>query len=466
MEPGVVGDTLIAWQGWGMMASATILLIILIRILTWLLPFPERSLANQLENPASRERLRTRLGGAHPLERYRTAIRELNSWLDAWFGPSTSGQALERCIAIAFIYPVALFLLTVLINGALSGKVQLHEIAIFAVAVVIGAYAIRYLFHGVYRLSTGVWGFIGGDSDLIQLVARVMLGALAVIIAFAIALVIATSVAGAFAEPGTMVLAIMAAFVLAFALAALLAVAGTFVTALFLVALTIVMLAFAGQFAFLLILFFVLLPMVNAVFDWGSWAVTRFFLRRVAQVPDGVRGAFLLVAELTADLAAAGLFLFALAMLLANGIEVLNAILATVHREPFAWRALLDAAIAEPLSQGLFVIGMLITTLVPTFIHLTDGLAGVLTAWTPGAEPAAAALKDNPEPEAELRPSARQMAMRALLIARLWYIPAAVVAFMVFAGSALLLSALGMPVGSLLRTVALCSSAWSHGVCF
>lgn len=466
MESGVVGDTLIAWQGWSMMGSATALLIVLVRILTWLLPLPEQSLNAQLNTPDTRTSLRARLGGATPLERYRGAIRDLNVWLDGWFGPSTSGQALERCIAIAFVYPVALFLLTVLINGLVSGAVHPYEIAIFAVAAVLGTYIIRYIFRGFYKIGTSLWRFIGGDSDLIQLIARVMLGALAVIIAFAIALVIASSVAGSFVEPGTMVLAVIAAFALAFVLAALLAVAGAAVAALFLFVLTVGALAFAGQFAFLLLLFFVLLPMVNAVLDWGSWAVTRFFLRRVAKVPDGARGGLLLLAEITADLAAAALFFLGLVVLLANGIEAINAVLAGFGRETFPWRALVNAALEEPLSHGLFVIGMLVTTLVPTFIHLTDGLAGVFAAWTPGASKVSASLIENPGEDKEIRPSVRQDAIRTLWIARLWYVPAAIVALLLFVGIVLAFSLAGQPIGKILTTVALCSSSWSHGQCF
>ena len=146
-----------------------------------------------------------------------------------------------------------------------------------------------YLAHRVSARSiapgTNFWRFVGGDSDLIRLIARVVLGATAVILAFAIAFVIASTVAGAFAEAGTIVLAIIAAFALAFALAGVLAAAGTAAAMALLLVLTVAALAFSGKFAFLLLLFFVLLPMLNALLDWLSWIVTRFFLRRVAGDP-------------------------------------------------------------------------------------------------------------------------------------------------------------------------------------
>jgi hypothetical protein len=474
MESGAIGNTLVAWQGWSMTSSTTALLIVLVWILTWLLPFPTRSLNAQLDDPQGRVDLRARLGEAGPLYRYRLAIRGLNGWLHDWFGEPTSGQALERCIAIAFVYPAALFVISVLLSATLSGRVALHELLIFAACVIVGVFITRRLFRLIYRLGTNFWRFIGGDSGLMHLIARVVLGAFAVIVAFAIAFVIATSIAGAFAEPGTMVLAILAAFTIAFALAGILAGAGPLAAAAFILTLTIAALAFAGEFAFILLLFFVLLPMVNALLDWLSWIVTRFFLRLVALVSDGIGGMLRLIGEIIGDILAAILFLLALAVLLPNGIEIINTLLGLFGREPFAWQALVTAARQNPLSEGLFVVGMLITTLVPTLVHLTVGLAGIIAAWTPGSAKAAAGLREELEPvfdsngelvHTAIRPSVRQDARRALILARLWYVPSFMVAVGVFFGIAALLSALDLPPGQLLEKLALCSSAWSHGQC-
>ncbi len=522
METGAAANTFIAWQGWGMTGAAVALLILLIWILVWLLPFPGRSIEDRLADPESRAQLRERLGGAGPFGRYRLAIRDLNGWLDAWFGPSTSGQALERCIAIAFVYPAVLFVATLIVAGAARGQIAPLEIGVFLVVTAAAGYLAHRAFRLLYRAGTNFWRFVGGDSDLIRLIARVVLGALAVILAFAIAFVIASTVAGAWAEAGTIVLAIIAAFALAFALAGVLAAAGTAAAMGLLLALTVAALAFAGKFAFLLLLFFVLLPMVNALLDWLSWIVTRFFLRRVAQVTPTWRGAGLLVLELSADLAAAIVLFLGLVVLLPNGIEIINAVLSLTGRAAFDWRDIVLRANQAPFSEGLFVIGMLITTLVPTFIHITRGLAGIAAAWTPGAAEAAAGLRetwDNPghgwaqedaeqlaghggyyyqeapqyaqsgayaqggfqdgaavmdysaaaveedESPAELRPSVQQKAAKALRLSRLWYIPAAVAALGVFAGLAAALEAAGVSLGDVLVQLAFCASSWSHGQC-
>jgi len=518
METGAAADTFIAWQGWGMTGAAVALLILLIWILVWLLPFPGRGVEERLADPESRSLLRDRLGGAGAFGRYRLAIRDLNTWLDSWFGPAASGQALERCIAIAFVYPAVLFVATLIVAGAARGQIEPYEIGVFLAVTAVAGYLAQRAFRLIYRAGTNFWRFVGGDSDLIRLIARVVLGALAVIIAFAIAFVIASTVAGAFAEAGTIVLAIIAAFALAFTLAGVLAAAGTAAAMALLLALTVAALAFAGKFAFLLLLFFVLLPMFNALLDWLSWIVTRFFLRRVAQVTPTLSGAGLLILELSADLAAAALLFLGLVVLLPNGIEIINAILALTGRAPFDWRDVVLRANDAPLSEGLFVIGMLVTTLVPTFVHWTRGLAGIAAAWTPGAAEAAAGLREtwnNPghgrvhaeaqdpsqaagqagyfhdgtpaygpnslsaqdatvmdyaapeddETPAALRPSVQQTAARALRLSRLWYIPAAALSLGVFVGLVALLEALGLPLGDFLVGLAFCASSWSHGQC-
>ena len=509
-------ESFIAWQGWGMTGAAVALLIALIWILLWLLPFPSQSLDERLADTQGRARLRDRLGGTGPFGRYRLAIRDLNNWLDGWFGAPSSGQAMERCIAIAFVYPAVLFVATLIVAGAARGQIAPHEIAIFLVITLAGGYLARRGFNAVYRAGTNFWRFVGGDSDLIRLIARVALGALAVIIAFAIAFVIASTVAGAFAEVGTIVLAIGAAFALAFAIAGVLAVAGTAAAMALVLALTVAALAFSGKFAFLLLLFFVLLPMVNALLDWISWLVTRFFLRRVAETPGSLAGAGLLALELSADLAAAMVLFLALVVLLPNGIEAINAILSLTGRAPFDWRDVVLRANEAPFSEGLFVIGMLITTLLPTFVHLTRGFAGIAAAWTPGAAEAAAGLRalansaeggsaatsDNPghgwaadefayaeaatqdasiggfqgagvlergasgeSAASDLRPSARQQAAKVLRLSRLWYLPAAALALGVFVALIALIGAAGIRLGDSLVTLAFCASSWSHGVC-
>jgi uncharacterized protein (DUF58 family) len=107
MEPSGVEFSFVAWQGWGVAGSIAALLILLVTILIWLLPFPDRSLEAQLANHQDRLDMKARLGVVPAFEAYRVAIRRLNDWFSDWFGPPWSAQAFERCLALAFVYPAS-----------------------------------------------------------------------------------------------------------------------------------------------------------------------------------------------------------------------------------------------------------------------------------------------------------------------------------------------------------------------
>ncbi len=202
MEHAVSAVKLIAWPGWGVVGATAFLAAVLAAILALLLPFPDRSLNHQLNNYQDRLDLRTRFGFSTPLESYKTAMRRFNVWLDDWFGAAVSWQSFERCLAIAFIYPVSIFLLTLVINGVKSGKVSTLEFFIFIVSAIVGSYLI-YLFLGyLLRLTARMWALIGGDAEIAPELARGALGVLAVVTAFAIAFAIATVISSEYYGAG------------------------------------------------------------------------------------------------------------------------------------------------------------------------------------------------------------------------------------------------------------------------
>src|SRR5262249_45530566 len=250
-----------------------------------LLPFPERSLNVQLSRFDDRMALKDRLGAAPPFRAYLVTVHRFNEWLMEWFGPAFSGQAFERCLAIAFIFPIALFLVTLVANGINQDRVSAVGVAIFAVAFGIFAYVIVAAFRNLLTLIQQVWKRFGGDEGMARTIARVLLGGFAVMVAFTISFAIATTFSGQASNAGSVLGSMAAGFALAFGLAVAFALAGA---ALFSVAIAILAgaaLAFASQFAFLLFLFFILLPLVNASVDWLSWGVTRFFMR-IAEAAD------------------------------------------------------------------------------------------------------------------------------------------------------------------------------------
>ena len=460
MNPANSGLELISWQGWGVTGSIAALLILLTTILLWLLPFPSGSVRAQLTQAEEREDLRARLGAAPLFERYRLAIRRFQAWLDRWFGPAFSIQSFERCVAIAFVFPVGLFLLASLLYGYKNGQITTLALAIFFVATLVVSVFVRWLFNTVYWSAQRAWGRIGGDPELAEIIARVLLGAFAVVFAFAIAFAVASSVAGTFADFGTVAFAILGGFAFALAFAVAFAIAGTWAFAVALILVTVIALTMAKQFAFFLLLFFVILPVLNAMMDWASWAVTRYILIPVEQAPDGVLGVLMVVTLIALDVVAGLFFVVALAALIPIGLELVDILLSVFGRETFNWRALATRTVAAPWNEGLFVTGMLLTPLVPSIANITLGLTAILAPLTPGARQAVSELSDTPEATQD-----GGSVRKTVHLSRLWYVPSLVAVLGLFGGVSLIAYETATPVASFLHALALCATAWGEGTC-
>ncbi|NJM35623.1 MAG: hypothetical protein HC850_14030, partial [Rhodomicrobium sp.] len=342
------GLELIAWQGWSVTGSIAALLILLITILLWLLPFPANPLSAQLADPEDRADLQARLGGGSSFDRLATALQRFNDWLARWFGKSWSGQAFERCVAIAFVFPVALFLLATILSGYKKGQVGFGELLLFLFGVVMVSIGLRALFHFGYWFARRMWHSIGGDAELAEIIARVLLGAFAVVFAFAIAFAVASSLAGEASDAGAIAFAILGGFAFAIAFAIAFAFAGMWAFLIVLVLVTVIALTMAKDFAFFLLLFFVILPVLNALMDWVSWAVTRFHLTVMESAASGMAGASLIVAVLLADVAAAVLLVAGLAALLPVGLELADLLLSVFGRDSFDWRNAAAQAVRSP----------------------------------------------------------------------------------------------------------------------
>lgn len=454
---------LISWQGWGVIGSITALLILLTTILLWLLPFPSGTVAEQLADARARLNLRSRLGGEAPFARYLTATRRFSGWLHTWFGPRWSGQSFERCVAIAFVFPVALFLIASLLYGYKNGRVSIGEVLLFLFGVAMVSVIVGSLFRLGYWLARRMWRRIGGDSELAELIARILLGAFAVVFAFAIAFAVASSLAGELSNAGTVIFAILGGFAFALAFAIAFAFAGAWAFAIALVLVTVVALTMAKEFAFFLLLFFVILPILNALMDWVSWAITRFHISFIERASPGWKGALIVAVFLTAEVATSVLFVAMLAALLPIGLELADLLLSVFGRESFDWRVAATQAVQSPWDEGLFVTGMLLTPLVPTIATFTVGLASLAAPYTPGAGRAVNAVSDHPD--ANPSPEEVRLVSRTLYLARLWYLPALALSVGVFIGVWAAIHSSGIPVAGLLRDLALCSTAWGHGEC-
>jgi hypothetical protein len=462
MGPASAGHVLIAWQGWSVTGSIAALLILLITILLWLLPFPSNPIADQLADPADSADLRGRLGAATPFQRFQTAMCRFNNWLRDWFGRRWSAQAFERCVAIAFVVPVGLFLLASVLSGYVAGQIGIGELLLFLFGAAIGSVAVRALFQFCYSFLRRRWHAIGGDRELADIFARIVLGAFAVVFAFAIAFTVASSLAGEASGVGTVAFAMLGGFAFALAFATAFAFAGiwAFVIALGLV--TLLALTMAKEFAFYLLLFFVLLPILNALMDWLSWGVTRFNVSFIEIASPSVAGAAFITTVLIVNIAASIFLVIALAIILPLGLELADLLLSIFGRGSFDWRDAADQALKAPWTEGLLVTGMLLTPLIPSVTALTVGFAALAAPATPGARSAAEAIPaEGGSNDAELL----RHVTRAVHVSWLWYLPALVMSLAMFALIWLALGQLEIPAGRFLHDLALCSTAWSHGQC-
>ena len=462
MGPAGAGHVLIAWQGWSVTGSIAALLILLITILLWLLPFPSNPIAAQLVSPADSVDLRARFGAVPPFQRFQVAMRRLTEWLRQWFGPRWSAQAFERCVAIAFVIPVALFLLASVLSGYTAGRITIGELLLFLFGVVMVSIAVKTLFSFSFWYVRRRWHAMGGDRELADIFARIVLGAFAVVFAFAIAFAVASSLAGEASSVGTIVFAMIGGFTFALAFAIAFAFAGLWAFAIALGLVALVALTMAKEFAFYLLLFFVLLPILNALMDWLSWGVTRFNVSFLEIASPSAAGAVFVAMVLAFNIAASIFCVIALAVVLPIGLELADLLLSIFGRGSFDWRQAADQALRAPWTEGLLVTGMLLTPLIPSIAALTIGLAALVVPFTPGA---AVAVEAMPEEGGSDDPALLRHVTRTVYVSRLWYIPALLVSLAIFALIWLALDLSGLHIGRFLHDLALCATAWSHGEC-
>ena len=123
--------------------------------------------------------------------------------------------------------------------------------------------------------------------------------------------------------------------------------------------------------------FYLMLPLVNALLDWLSWWVSRFFLEQTAQPGAKVT---VIVRDIALDFTVAMLFMLALSLLLPAGAIALDSLYAgwmdvnTGVPAQTGWQDYALWARDDPWGKGLMVTLMLVTTLIPTLLHIVMGL--------------------------------------------------------------------------------------------
>ncbi len=385
---------------------ATFVLGIIVTI--WMTRFAGYSLRETLEDPASRAALISdyRKPGA---EAYFGAISHVLTFADRVYGARLiSWQSFGRCLTLAYIYP----LLAALFGWFMFNAGSLGSLDLFSQdlkwpirALVAGGLVISWAIAGYGASKAGAfsdWVFDWVDrfrhhsgsrpsirsnalrvtADLVAVVG-VFLGVLTAGFAFVGAFVVAVSasvaIVGTAAVSGDSAVAIAFVIAGAFAVAFASAIAVTFVIAVILV----FAFSFAGanpdlrNLALLLVFAFVLLPLLNAIADTLSVAITRKFLGHLKSTSGARPGLRRILAHLALDLLLALGCLVLLLLSLRYGLDLWRWL--SPDTLPFDWRDYIQTIQSGDWGHGTALYLMVFTTLIPTLVHVIAGLGAVLT---------------------------------------------------------------------------------------
>ncbi|PWK57324.1 hypothetical protein C7455_11251 [Roseicyclus mahoneyensis] len=297
------------------------------------------------------------------------AIAEVLALADAVYGPRPlSWRAFDRCLLLALFYP----LIAVVLGWALFNTHSPAGLTLFvdeprllprigrAIALVFAMAVAAWVVANAQRFADFVVDRVFGPPEnsparpgFLSKAGRAGVDLVAVAVAFAFAVAFAVAVAVA--------VAVAFAFAVAFAVA----VAFAFAFAVFN--------DDTATAAFVLLLY-AFLPLLNAVADWVSLAITRSFLRghgrgpRPALAVIGVRA----VADLALALVCLGVLLAAIAL----GLDLWGRI--SPATLPFTAATYMAEIRADP-TRGMALYLMVATTLLPTFVHVLLGLGAVLS---------------------------------------------------------------------------------------
>jgi hypothetical protein len=142
------------------------------------------------------------------------------------------------------------------------------------------------------------------------------------------------------------------------------------------------------ELAVALIVFFLVLPFINGLWDWLSWRVTRGLGRHLLAsfgAESLKQRALTVIGHGALDLILSVALLAAMAFFLAFGFEAYNRLAVAQRGEDlpvFFLGPFLANAANHPWTEGLWLTVMLLSTLVPTALHMVALLASPLALVT------------------------------------------------------------------------------------
>ena len=364
------------------------------------------AVTNKFEKKKNRDWLLNLLRTISAKQRYRSSLRALLVRVDRFYrakeGKGTQGYGWRvyfRCLYIAFLYPILLFLLSWCLgsDGSL-GNFQLLDAEIGLVGRCLIALIVVFLGYFYYWFSSRTISYVIARVIIQKLKIRLKLmpaivGFVVPVSVCAIAFTAANffPVANVFAAATFFIATIVfgVATFCAFGAALDYARIGSFTH--FVTAIAIVtFLYFAGVGSFgiflenverfiLFLTFFFCLPLANSVLDFISLKLTRKLAGSWIE-SDQVKSWKFVVSGLFVDLALAVGCLVLLALFIPLVLEVINFLIGVFLPEEkvfvIDWLPYAEKAVVDPLGEGIMVTMMLVTTLIPTLVHMVVGAFG------------------------------------------------------------------------------------------
>lgn len=332
------------------------------------------------------------------LRRYRANLDRLQTSLSALYGDAGRLKALGVSINIALAYPLLSFLV---------GYVRGGPADLFGSPLLPADHSRRWLWLlGLCTFGAVEWALIRNHKRIDAASKRwiqagrypwlrrvglaLAIGAIPAVIAaltedrfVAVAVAFAFAFAGAFAGAVAFTVAFTVAFAVAvsgagavaiavaFAIAGAFPVAGAFVGA--------VAVAGAGATDITVLNILLVLPWINGLHDWVSWRASRYFIKKARRA----RHWYSLLLELSLDTAVAVALLLSMVVLVPSAVEAMT-LMPLKEELHIHWRELAETACADPWGKGFMVTSMLITTLIPTALHVICAVLGLSMRWIPG----------------------------------------------------------------------------------
>lgn len=324
--------------------------------------------------PATRLRLKEILVDKAWPQQYRLLLSKLQNALQHVFGDSHSWQALRVCWVIALWYTFLLLYISTIENDAVREARLIVGLSVVIASIPLGLLLNRAIKWFGARYTKLKFVRIARKQHIV--VARV-LESIGVLLCIPITII-------SFVFYGTTAIFIfmnlssrefLSALVIAVVVSFVAVLLGSFVTALGLALLLLFFLALllstvvGPEGADAAVLFWGL-PFVNALFDWASWNVSRHFINR-ARRPQHWQASF---RDLAADAAIAMLIMATMSLVMTSLFDSAVSLERYLGwSDPFSWAHIAINARDDPWGAGLPVTLMLVTTLVPTLLHIACG---------------------------------------------------------------------------------------------